>query len=214
MHILQKKILDLSRTVDLGKMTLREVGQLVGELHPQNVKHHIEQLKKRGFLKSSRDGHSLFPADKAIDTNMFYSIPILGSASCGPALSLADEKIDGYLQISKSVIPNFNQTITFAVKASGNSMNNASIGNSGLSLEEGDYAVIEKYLGNADDFDNKYVLSIIDGMANIKKFELDKVNRRIVLRSESKQDYAPIVIQDQDFESYMVNGVVKTVIKA
>jgi len=33
------------------KMKLREIGEMVGVPHPQKVKHHIEQLKKRGLWR-------------------------------------------------------------------------------------------------------------------------------------------------------------------
>jgi len=59
----------------------------------------------------------------------------------------------------------------------------------------------------------KYVLSIIKGMANIKKFIFDEVRNRILLLSESTQDYAPIIIHNNDFDNYMVNGQVVQVIK-
>ena len=59
--------------------------------------------------------------------------------------------------------------------------------------------------------DGDYVVSIIDGMANIKKYRLDKANERIVLLSESTKDYAPIFIhRDDDFR---ISGKVLDVVK-
>lgn len=214
MHILQQKILDLSRRENIRKLSYAEMGRLLNEPHSQNVKHHLGQLMKKGFLKITKGGHSIIPADEISNTNNFLSIPIVGMASCGPALTLAQEQIEGYLQVSKSTIPQYKPDSTFAVKPIGNSMNNAQIGEERLSLEEGDYAIIEKRSGSISDFNNQYVLSIIDGMANIKKFTYDEKQKRIVLKSESKQTFPPIIIHESDLEFYMVNGIVKTVIKA
>jgi len=50
-------------------------------------------------------------------------------------------------------------------------------------------------------------------MANIKKFILDSKNNQIILVSVSTQDYPPIYIHSDDFQSYMLNGVVEDVIK-
>lgn len=51
MHPAQTSILELSKKEDITKMTLREIGKQsgVGE-YPQRVKHHVEQLKKKGLL--------------------------------------------------------------------------------------------------------------------------------------------------------------------
>lgn len=51
MHPKQKAILELSDTRDLSKMTLREIGAATGMgVKPQVVKHHLEQLYKKGLL--------------------------------------------------------------------------------------------------------------------------------------------------------------------
>ena len=49
------------------------------------------------------------------------------------------------------------------------------------------------------------------GMANIKKFFLDRENRQVVLMSESTKDFPPIYIHEDD--EFMVNGKVVQVIK-
>jgi predicted ArsR family transcriptional regulator len=49
MHSNQKKILELSKTEDLTKLSYREIGKKLGIEYPQVVKYHIEQLTKKGF---------------------------------------------------------------------------------------------------------------------------------------------------------------------
>jgi len=48
MHPLQLALLKLARRRNLGKMTLREMGKEIGEKFPQKVKHHLNQLQKKG----------------------------------------------------------------------------------------------------------------------------------------------------------------------
>lgn len=211
MHPLQKRILDLAITKNLATLTLREIGEKISEPHPQKVKHHLTQLLKKGFLKENKSKTLISRVDQNPKESLFYSIPILGTANCGQALSFAEESYEGYLQVSKSLIPNFDKNTTFIVKAIGNSMNKANI--DGNNLEEGDYAIIDKTQNNLKFYENKYVLSIIDGMANIKKLIKDEKNKRLLLLSESTQDYPPIIIQDEDFKDYLINGIVTKVVK-
>lgn len=209
MHAIQLNILDLANTKNLSTLKLREIGELVGEPHPQKIKHHLNHLLKKGLLKQSRDKTVISPVSATDKSDQFISLPILGSANCGQATLLADEYPEGYLQISKSMLPNFQPKEYFALKAVGNSMNRSSI--NGKSIEDGDYVVIDRRQKN--NYQNKYVLSIINGMANIKKFILNSSNNQIILISESSQDYPPIYIHSDDFQSYMINGEITDVIK-
>lgn len=211
MHFLQQKILELSRQTNIRKLSYREIGQRIGEDHAQKVKHHLEQLKKKGFLKISKGGHEIIPTENLSSNNNFLMLPIIGMANCGPALTFADEQLDGYLQLSKSIIPNYKKGEYFAIKAIGDSLNKAEIGLEKNNIEEGDYAIIQKTNANRSDLNGKYVLSVIDGMANLKKFSIN--GNKIFLSSVSTNNYPPIVIQEEDYQSYFVNGIVKTVIK-
>ncbi len=206
MHIIQQKLLDLSKQVNLGSMTLREIGKLIGVDHPQKVKHHMKQLEKKGFLKSDgRHGIVEKIKDGLDAVSNLISIPILGTANCGPATFFADENFEGYLKVSPGIVHKRNGF--FAIKASGNSMNRADI--KGHSIEDGDFVIV-----NSDDKspkDGDYVLSIIDDVANIKRFRIDKENNQIVLISESASDFPPIFIHPDD--EFNVSGKVVQVIK-
>ncbi len=210
MHSIQQKIFDLVRTTNISTLKLRELGELVGEPHPQKIKHHLNQLLKRGFLKQNLDKTVITPVTTTTDNDMFISLPIIGSANCGEAVIIAEEHYLGYLQVSKSVVPYYRPNDFFIVKAAGHSMNKAKI--NGKSLEDGDYAVIDS---KPKSYENKYVLSVINGMANIKKLIMNSENEQIVLVSESSQDYPPIYIHKDDFGNgdYLINGEVVAVIK-
>lgn len=209
MHIVQQKILDLAGTTNLGTLKLREIGELVGEPHPQKIKHHLNQLFKKGFLKQNPQGTVITPVTTSSENDLFITLPILGAANCGQALAIAEEHFEGYLHLSKSNLPNYSPDDFFAVKAVGNSMNKANI--DGKPLEDGDYAVID--MRPKSSYQNKYVLSVINGAANIKKLLIDNANEQVVLVSESSQNYSPIYIHKDDFQDYLVNGEVIRVIK-
>lgn len=212
MHKLQTRLLELAEKENLGKLTLREVGERIGENHPQKVKHHLTQLFIKGFLKEDKQKGIISKVNSDQTGNVLYSVPILGYANCGQALAFADEGYEGYLQVSKSLVPNFTEGKVFAVKAIGDSMNKSSI--NGKSLNDGDYAIVYSGSGDADSYNNKYVLSVIDGMANIKKLRVDRSNSQILLLSESTSDYPPIIISNSDFNNYLINGEIKAVIKS
>lgn len=212
MHYIQQGILNLAHTSNLGGFKLREIGEKIGVPHPQKVKHHLNQLLKKGFLKSNKDRTIISPIEVMSNkNNLFISIPIVGSANCGQASLFAEENIEGYLQVSKSLVPNYKPDEMFVLKAIGNSMNKADI--NGKTIDDGDYVLVSKK--PLVSFDNKYVLSIINGAANIKKLVRDDKNQQIVLNSESTQDYPPIFINKNDFKNtgYLVNGEVIQIFK-
>jgi SOS-response transcriptional repressor LexA len=99
----------------------------------------------------------------------------------------------------------------FIVKAVGKSLNKANI--NGKSVKDGDYVVVDSALQprNGD-----YVLSVIDGLANIKHFYEDRESDEIRLVSESSLKIPPIVLHKEDLDSlgYTINGVVTKVIRA
>ena len=77
-------------------MTLRQIGRLIGEEHPQKVKHHLNQLEKRRFFEYGKKSNH----NKKTE---FLNVPILGFASCGEATIFADECLEGYLKISNKL---------------------------------------------------------------------------------------------------------------
>jgi SOS-response transcriptional repressor LexA len=125
---------------------------------------------------------------------------------------LADDKIQGYLKISPSILKEkFRKKINdlYILKAIGYSMNRANINDN--NIEQGDYLIIDKSQNIPEN--NDYVVSVIDGAANIKKFYADKINQRIILKSESTNDFAPIYIHANDLKQYAICGKVIEVLK-
>ncbi len=206
MHIIQEKLLNIINKKNIGGLTLRQIGELIDEKLPQKVKHHISQLERKGFIRIDQKNKNISRlSNRTKASDIFVSIPIVGSANCGPATIYADQNIEGYLTISKRLAPN--KKSVFALRAEGNSLNKANI--SGKNIESGDFVIVDS--GSTLPHDGDYVVSIIDDMANIKKYRLDKTHSRIALLSESTQKYSPIFIHEND--NFRINGKVIDVVK-
>jgi repressor LexA len=194
-------------------MTLRDIAKLIGEESPQLVKHHLNQLEKKGLIRIDKVKGLIEKAQGGWVNSMLkrgarlINIPILGSANCGPAELFATSNIEGYLRVSSSLMGRNTQHRLFALKTIGPSMNRASVGDK--TIEEGDYIIVDSQ--DTSPANGEVVVSVIDGMANVKKYFLDKENQQIVLMSESTQDFAPIHIHQDD--DYWINGKVVQVIK-
>ena len=211
MHENQQRIMDLASTHNLAKMTLREIGEKAGlGDNPQLTRHHLGQLVKYGFLTiDKKSGQMKLASDSSSDGGLL-SIPIMGQANCGEALSFADDRIEGYLQVSSTLIKDGIDD-TYALRASGDSMNTAKIetfGSGKAGIDDGDYVVVDR--SDVMPSNNDYVVSVIDGLANIKKFRSDEYGVRLI--SESTQSYPPIVI-NPDEQDYSIAGKVIAVVK-
>ena len=191
---------------NLTGMTLRQIGELIGEKYPQKIKHHLDQLEKRGMIKIDKKNKDISRVTKGVIRNTdFISVPIVGAANCGPATIFANENVEGYLKISKKILRKCKNI--FAIRAQGLSMNKATI--NGNTIEDGDYLIIDST--DTTPRSGDIILSVIDDMANIKKYIWDEINNQIVLASQSTKDIPPIYIHEDD--SFMINGKVIQVVK-
>lgn len=208
----QQRIINLAKKKDISKMSFREIGRELGIPNPQTIIYHIEQLKKRGLLYFDIKRRQRVAKPKAFIANNFFNIPVVVSANCGPAMELAQEDIQGYLRISQKLIKRSRPDGLIAVKAVGNSLNNAKIGDDKDSIDDGDYVIVDC---NQYPNDGNYVLSIMDEAANFKRFFKDDNKHEIRLMSESTEEFHPIILHESDLSAsgYMVNGVVVRVIK-
>jgi len=78
-----------------------------------------------------------------------------------------------------------------------------------LYIEDGDYLIVESSSKKPKNGD--IVVSVFDGLANIKKFHFDQENNRVVLISESTKDFPPIFIHEDD--DFNITGYVTQVVK-
>ena len=216
-HPIQEELLKLSKKENLAKLSLREMASAINmpKESPQKIKHHLLQLQKKGFLKidrikgimecaSSVPGWAKGLLDKA---SRLFSIPIVGTANCGPATIFAEQNFQGFLRISSKLIGRSKPTGLFAIKTDGSSMNRAEI--QGKHIEDGDYVIVDSQDKNASN--NDIILAIVDNKGTIKRFIDDRRNGQIVLKADSSFDYEPIYLHPDD--AFNINGKVIAVIK-
>lgn len=183
--------------------------------YPSSAHYHVKKLQEEGYLeRESNKPRSIgIYADRTVKTPFMKKtgmdsvrVPVLGAANAGPATLFAEENIAGYLKISRSRLNR--KDGVFALRVEGDSMNRAKIG--GKNLEEGDFVLIDSEYRTPKNGD--YVLSVIDGAANLKKFERDAKTGDVKLVSESTNSkHKPIYISSED--DFMINGKIISVIK-
>lgn len=212
MHNTQAQLLTLTKTHNLGNMSLRQIAKVIGlEGKPQIIKYHLLQLEKAGLIQMDLEKRVIKAVKRGFNVqtakSLFYSLPIVGSANCGPATLFADESIEGYLKVSTKMLPRKKQDL-YVIVAAGSSMNKAEV-HPGVVIEDGDYVVVnsaDKTPKNGD-----IVVAVIDGMATIKRYREHKAQNRIVLEADSTESYLPIFIHEDD--DFVISGKVVDVIK-
>jgi repressor LexA len=207
MHETKRKILALARSRNLGDMSLKQIGDAVGIKNPSGVSYHLSQLYASGHLKRAESG-VVTAFDSQSDALSLNSIPILGAANCGPASLYAEDVIEGFLQVSAKLVQGKK---LFALRASGNSMNNAQAGDSKDSIEDGDYVVIDSTKRNPES--GSYIVAVLEGLANIKRLSKNDETGQVALLSESTEPNPPIFLHFEDFDKFFIAGEVKFVLK-
>ena len=218
MHEIQEKILELSKSENLAKLSLRDVAKLIGQPleAPQKIKHHLLQLEKKGFLAldrakgvMTRAANTPTWAKGLTENNLnIFSIPVIGTANCGPATIFAEQNFQGFLRVSSKLVGRSRPRGLYAIKTDGLSMNRAKVGDK--FIDDGDYVIVDSESRSASTGD--IVLALVDNKATIKRYIDDrKENDQIVLKAESSLDYEPIYIHEDD--DFSITGKVVGLIK-
>lgn len=212
MHHTQSALLSLLEHQDLGVLSLRQIAKLLGvDDKPQIVKHHLFQLEKMGLIQINLEKNVIKPTKRGFSpdsaNNLFYSIPIVGSANCGPANLFASERIEGYLKVSGKLLPRYKQSL-YVLIANGSSMNLAQV-RTELTIENGDFVIIDSSYKKPKNGD--IIVAVLDNMATIKRYKEDKNHNRVILEAESTEDYLPIFLHEED--DFIISGKVIDVIK-
>lgn len=182
--------------------------------YPSSAHYHVKKLQDEGLLEkeTNRPRSIVLYEDRTIKNPILKKrgldavrIPVLGAANAGPATLFAEENVEGYLKVSKSRLPKTEGV--FALRVVGDSMNKAKI--KGKNVEEGDFVLIDS--ANRDAGDNEYVLSIIDGCANIKKLKRDKDDGVMLVSESTNTKHKPIFVSSGD--DFMINGKIFDIIK-
>lgn len=214
MHIIQRQLLDLIAThEDFGSYSLRKMAEMVGAKgKPQTAKYHLQQLEKDGLIQLNLEAGIIKLVKRGYakaSTSPIYSLPIVGSANCGPATIFAEQNVDQYLKISSSMLPR-NKSNLYALIADGDSMNKAKVGEDEKTIESGDFVLVDSEYKNYKTGD--IVVAVIDNMATIKRLREDKPNDRIILEADSTEKYLPIFIHEGD--NFLLSGKVVGIIKS
>lgn len=209
MHIIQQQLLNLiQEDENLGQFSLRAIAEKIGAKDkPQTAKYHLQQLEARGIIQMNLDEGILKVVKKGYNLEKkspLYSLPVYGSANCGPALILADQKADQYLKVSSSILPR-NKKSLYVLVADGISMNKAIV--DGKTIDNGDFVLIDHEVSNYKNDD--IVVAVIDGLATIKRYYIN--GNQITLEADSTEDYMPIYLHEGD--DFLLNGKVVGVMK-
>ncbi|TAL51224.1 hypothetical protein EPN81_00570 [Patescibacteria group bacterium] len=212
MHPLQSVLIEMARFHKLDGRSYRQIASDIHAEHGSQAKYHLDHLLKDGIVVKKKDGTFVVaedakrkPLPKAV---AFKQIPLLGAANCGDATMIAEDRVEQFLPVSSNIIKR-DAGKWFALRAVGNSMNEAKV--EGLTIEDGDYVLVDGSDKQPNDKD--IVVSIIDGLANIKMFYHDQKNKQITLISRSTEEHPPILIHKKDAGVYLIAGKVKHVIK-
>ena len=210
MHAKQQTLLSLisEGSID-GSMSLRAMAKIIGDKgKPATVKYHLEKLKSLNLIKMDLSKSILELATKGYDSTSktaMYSLPVVGTANCGPQTIFAEENVEQYLKVSNKMLPR-NKSNLYSLIADGNSMNQSNL-KFGGNIENGDFVLVDS--NRRDPKDKEIIVAVIDGMATIKQF--NKENGRIVLKAMSTENYLPIYIHEGD--DFEISGTVVGVIK-
>ncbi len=207
MHPIQEKLIALLKDQGSTPLKYREIWRKIGEAYPQTVKYHIEVLQKNNLIMEQNNFLKL-TTTSSIDGG-FFNLPYFWLAKCGEATVFTDDLADGFIKISKNALPIKTVADFFLVRATGNSMDKASIGINKRNIDDGDLVVVDFTQKNPSNWD--YIVSVIDWCANIKRFKNDSTYNQIALVSESSDNYFPIIIHETD--NFNVVGKVIEVIK-
>ena len=206
----QKKVLDFIEDYSEHNGCAPSLEEIREEFNLASVStshYYIERLRKTGFLSKTANtprGLRIHKTDKPSEGSLL--LPILGTANCGEAVSLAIENPEGYRKIPFTFMRKRDDI--FVLKAEGDSMNMAEIGEAKKNIEPGDFVIIDSDINGVKHGD--YVLSIIDGCANIKKLGVHDGYLRLISES-SNPVHKPIYLSSED--DFMINGKVLAVVK-
>ncbi len=165
----QKKVLEFLKRFTEKKgfpPTLREIASHFGSKSPRGPQKILRSLEQKGYIKKlSRSSRAIEIIGDPLWKKDISNIPILGQVRAGEPL-LAEENIEGYLQLDRSIC--YSEEM-FLLRVSGDSM-------VGAHIIEGDLALINPHsdLKNGD-----LVVALLQDGATIKRFFKDKGEIRL-----------------------------------
>ena len=198
--------------------TIREIGEALDIRSTNGVNDHLKALERKGFL--SRDpvkSRALIPTSAAREAlggepapakgsnvlrfpgaaaakpgSRLVEIPIIGRVAAGQPI-LAQERVEDTVQVDAFLLGT-NKKV-YGLKVQGDSM-------IGDGILPGDYIFVKKQLSASD---GEIVVAMIDDEATVKRVYFEGKRVRF---QPSNPRMAPIYVNEEDFRSTMIIGVV------
>ena len=199
LHPMQQQLLDLAANEDITKFSLGQLAKRFS-VSAQIIKHHWQQLDKKGLLAYHPQGIGEASLFEYKPTFHLLTIPVLGRVTAGPLQIFADENIAGYLRISSSLRKD--NVGLFAVKVSGESMNKAMVG--GKLIKEGSHVIV-----NSEDKGESgaIVVAVIDGYATVKQLEIG--DEWVKFNPVSTKTYQPVILSKEEGDAHVCGRVIE-----
>lgn len=170
--------------------SIREIADGVNRAK-STVYDYISKMANEGrVIKSDKDGICTAVTEKT-NTDMI-SVALVGEIACGTPI-LAEENITEYYQLPVSFLGKGN---FYMLTAKGDSMINAGI-------NDGDKVVIRQQ-NTAEE--GQIVVALINDEATLKRFYIDKENKRIRLHPENKE-YPDIYVDNLQIQGVAVKAL-------
>jgi repressor LexA len=185
-----------NRIIHLGVgPTFREINEFTGKSSPRSASLVIERLVRAGLLKKVGRRIKLRDPDLELKTSVAtVDVPLVGSVACGVPI-LAVENIDTYIPVSTALAKKGGSY--FLLRAVGNSMNQAGIGDKDI--------LLVRHQNDANNGDR--VVALINDEATVKHYE--RTAQAVILRPKSSEkQHKPIVLTD----NCEIQGVVVAVL--
>ena len=171
--------------------TVREIGAALGLRSTSTVHMHITKLAEKGLIvlnPSKQRSITLPGTGTQVKNTHVQSVPLVGNVAAGTPI-LADDNVQEYYSMPKSLLKGGDATEVFMLKINGESMIEAGINNGdtiivhkGISVEAGDIAVVR----------------VFGESATLKRIYFEKGNKvRLQPENSSMQ---PIIVDINDVE--------------
>ncbi|MGN1222093.1 MAG: transcriptional repressor LexA [Christensenellales bacterium] len=157
------------------------------------VSNYINEMNDKNMLSIQEHTRGITTNKMQLLRTELYNVPVVGSIACGSPI-LAEENIERYISIPKTLVGNGK---FFILVAHGNSMINANI-------SDGDLVII-KQQDTAEI--GQIIVALIDNEATLKRYYIDKKNKKIRLHPENDN------MEDMYFDKIQIQGVAVKVIK-
>lgn len=178
--------------------TVREIQKHFGFESPNAVTDHLELLEGKGYLRRHRgQARGIELVSKSISLHPdIVNVPLIGQIAAGSP-TLAEENIDGYLHLDKTLIRGDGH---FLLKVRGDSMKEAGIYSK-------DFVLVKKQ-ERAES--GEIIAAYLGGEATVKYFWTK--GGRIELRP-ANPSYSPIPVAQEKYPDFRILGKVRAVIR-